>query len=174
MIDILSPASRRLVALGLLVLVLVSALNFIVMPVSGAISAALDALAEARFERARLVAIDEGPRLRKGIPVPAALLLRAPTHDVAGATLVNLIRTAADAQKITLDPVVPLVADPARPMTVGVGFATTAPEADVAAFISALEQGEPAVRLDQWKLSAVENTGGQVRLEARAMALWTS
>jgi hypothetical protein len=172
MSDLFSPIGRRIIAVGLLILAILIAVVFIVLPLFSAIRIQLGELDEARFQKARLEAVDARPALRQGATVPNMLVMRARNQADAVQSLTRIVRTAAQTHDLTLEMLSPVASEPTTPMIAALDMTVTASETDVTAFINDLEQGEPPVRLVRWKLVPIEGQKGQVRLEARGAALW--
>jgi len=174
MIESLSPFSRRLIALALLGLAILSALNLVIIPLLTLAGARLDRLEDARFRRARLEALDARPAQPRGDPVPPNAYFRANDASAAGAMLAAVVNGAAARTEVTIERAAPLPAQPARPLTLVVDLAASGPELTLVAFVSEIERGNPVIRLDRWRLVSPDAPGGPTRLEARAMAVWSA
>lgn len=174
MMETLSPFSRRLIALALLGLAIVSALNLIVVPLITLAGDKLDRLEDARFRRAKLEALNARPLPPRGDPVPPNVYFRANDAAAAGAMLLAVVNGAAARTQVTIERTALLPATPPRPLMLTADIAVTGPEVALVTFIGEIERGDPLIRLDRWRLISPDVPGGPTRLEARAMAVWNS
>ena len=148
-----SPFTRRVVAIGILVLGLFALINLLIVPLYGLTSGSLSGLDDARFQRARLEAIAARPPLPRADPVPANLYLTAPDRQRAVDALIAAVGGAAARYEIQLDGVAPLPADPARPKAIGLTFSGRGDQERILAWINELEIGPPAIRFGEWTLT---------------------
>ena len=150
-----SPFTRRLVAVGILILGLFALVNLLIRPIYGLTADSLSGLNDARFHRARLEAIAKRPPLPRAEPVPPTLYLSAPDREKAQDALVAAIGGSAAAYEIRVENVSPLPADPARPKAIAVAFRATGAQDQMLAWINSLEFGPPAVHFAEWSLAQV-------------------
>jgi hypothetical protein len=174
MTELLSPFSRRIIALGLLFLVMVTVINVIAVPLFAAVRNQLDALADARLGVAHLEAVDRVPTPRRTPPVPDDLYIQAPNRELATEALLTIIRSSAQSRKVALDVPGALTLDPAQPAQIAVSLSFAAPEADIEALLHDLETGPPAIRFSQWRMTAPDDPKGNPRFEGRAIAVWSA
>jgi hypothetical protein len=147
-----SPFTRRVVAIGILVLGLFALVNLLIVPLYGLTAGSLSGLEDARFQRARLEAIAARPPLPRSDPVPSTLYLTAPDRQRAVDTLISAIGGSAARYEIQLDNVAPLPADPARPKAIALSFSGRGEQDRMLAWINELEIGPPAIRFGEWSL----------------------
>ena len=147
-----SPFTRRVVAIGILVLGLFALVNLLIVPIYGLTSGSLSDLEDARFQRARLEAIAARPPLPRSDPVPASLYLTAPDRQRAVDALIAAIGGSASRYEIQLDNVAPQPADPARPKAIALTFNARGEQDKMLAWINELEIGPPAIRFGEWSL----------------------
>jgi len=172
MIDQLSPFTRRLLALTILGLLMLGALNLLLLPVSGLIRSSLDDLADIRFERARLESIEARPDPVAGDAVPQDLYMHAASAKAAAAQLSSLITQTAQTAGVTVEQITEVLPDPATPRLVAAHLRVTGAEPSMMRFLNAVEGGKPLVRFVQWKLSAPQEPAGSMQLDAHAAAAW--
>jgi hypothetical protein len=156
-----SPFTRRVVAVGILVLGLFAMVNLLIVPLYGLTSGSLSDLEDARFQRARLEAIASRPPLPRADPVSPSLYLTAPDRQRAVDALISAVGGAAARYEIQLDNVAPLPADPSRPKAIALTFSARGEQDRILAWINELEVGPPAIRFGEWSLGqdGGESTG---------------
>jgi hypothetical protein len=186
MIASFSPLTRRVLALGILVLGLLGLLNLIVLPLHGLTADSLSSLEDARFERARLEAIAARPPLPRSSPVPDSLYLAAPDRQRASDALIAGIGQSAARYEVQLDAVVPMPPEPGREKTIAVSVGGRGEHDKLLAWINELERGNPAIHFAEWLLApegetapvapapAVAAGSGTVRLafNGTAVVVW--
>ena len=147
-----SPFTRRVVAIGILVLGLFALVNLLIVPLYGLAAGSLSELEDSRFQRARLEAIAARPPLPRSDPVPASLYLTAPDRQRAVDAMIAAIGGSASRYEIQLDNVAPIPADPARPKAIALSFSARGEQDKILAWINELEVGPPAIRFGEWAL----------------------
>lgn len=153
----LSPITRKLLALTLLVVAILLAVNLIVVPLADAVGAAVSELRDARFRTERLAALAARPPPAPGDVVRSDCCLAGPSVAAARAELRGVIAAAAADVHVTLDRQSDGPADPAHPGAVTLDITASGDEASVVSFIATLEHGAPIVRLMQWRLTAMQS-----------------
>jgi len=174
MIDALSPLSRRLIAVSLLLLALITILNLVVVPLWQWNSDNLDDLALARTRLARMQAIMAAQEPAKGDPVPATAMVVAGTRDAASATLTAAVQASAARAQIT-----PLAVAPVPPLgrqagKIAIDISASGPETNLVELLADIESSSPAIRLERWSVVAGDTPDLPAHLEARAVALWSA
>ena len=154
-----SPFTRRVVAIGILVLGLFGLVNLLIVPLYGLTAGSLSGLEDARFQRARLEAIAARPPLPRADPVPSTLYLTAPDRQRAVDALITAVGGSAARYEIQIDNVVPLPADPARPKAIALSFSARGEQDRILAWINELEIGPPPVRFGEWSLGQDSGEG---------------
>jgi type II secretory pathway component PulM len=148
-----SPFTRRVVALGILILVLIGLFDLVLAPVYALAANSLSGLEDARFRRARLEAIAARPPLPASEPVPASLYLVAPDRQRATDALLAAISSSAARYEVQLDSVAPLGADASRGEAIAVTLAARGEHDKILAWVNELERGAPAVHFADWSLA---------------------
>lgn len=166
-----SPLTQRIIAVGILVLLVLIAAN-IAAATSSAVTNALADLEDARFRVARLSALSQRPRTQPGPSVPAGMLFAAPSQDAAQVALTASISAAAQGAQLQLESVVGVPSQLPKEKLVRTSLTTTGPEQAVLSFIGKVEQGRPAVRFEQWRIAVAEGQPGAIRFEGVAVAAW--
>ncbi len=172
MIDQLSPFTRRILALTLLGLLMLGAVNLLLLPVSGLIRSRLDHLADIRFERARLENVAARPSPAAGDAVPQDLYIHAASEKAAALQLSSLITQGAQTAGVTVEQVTEVLSDPPYSRLVATQLRVNGAELPMMRFLNAVESGKPLVRFVQWKLSAPQGPDGSMQLDATAAAAW--
>jgi hypothetical protein len=148
-----SPVTRKLLALGILVLLVLGALQLIVAPLYALTANSLSGLEDARFRRARLESIAARPPLPASAPVPASLYLEAPDRQRATDLLLAAIGGSASRYQVQIDSIAPLAAESSRGAAIAVTVAARGEHDKVLAWINELERGIPNVHFADWSLA---------------------
>src|ERR1041385_9199763 len=104
--DQFSPITRRILAAGLLILLLLLVLQGLLLPLLGAIQEKREELAGLRNRNAHLSDVRDRPLPRMSV-LPAGATIRAPASAAAIARLEMVTRQAADTAGINLRSKVP-------------------------------------------------------------------
>jgi hypothetical protein len=152
MMDLLTPLTRRIVALGLLVLVLLSGLSFVVAPLIAANQNTLSELALVREALARARAIQEAPAIPKIAEFPQSAGLKAASMQAARESLAGyaMSRASAKGLQITL----PAMPQPRvrAPAPVELAISITGAREALLEWMSDVETGRPACRFLTYRL----------------------
>lgn len=173
MIDSFSPLTRRILAVGLLVLALLVGLRLIVL-VAGSVGAALDRLEDSRFALARVEAVRARPLPPRSPPLSPGQFLQAESHAVAADAAAARIRDAATQNTVTLEGITPVPQDPANPRLVRLSFAARAAEPALLAFLQAVERDGPPLRLQGWSIGRGSPDSPDLNLQANAAIAWSA
>lgn len=170
MIDQMSPLTRRIVAGGLLILLLLVALQLIVLPLMGALGDQRTELTELGARHARLSATSKR-LLPDASAMPPGLAITAPDPAHAGGRLQALLVGSASIAGVKLNqtPPHPLAG---QPRLIGSEIVVTGPEAGVTSFVSLVEHGSPALRFRHWQLVAGDAAQAPVRFTGPVVAAW--
>ncbi|WP_162806438.1 hypothetical protein [Sphingosinicella terrae] len=171
MIGTLSPLSRRIIALGILVLALLLALTAI-ETMTAAVGDALARLEQARSRSARLEALRDRPSPPEPTPLPEGMALRAPGHAAAAELAQARIATAASSAEIVPSQIEPAPQDSSNPGLVRVAVVVEGAESRILDFVERLERDPPAIRLRAWRIGRLEGEASGLRLDAVAVAAW--
>lgn len=148
-----SPFTRRLLAIGILLLLVLGAIQLIVAPLYTLTANSLSGLEDARFRRARLESIAARPPLPNSSPVPASLYLTAPDRQRATDLMLATIGGSAGRYQIQIDSIAPLAAESSRGAAIAVTVAARGEHDKVLAWINELERGTPNVHFADWSLA---------------------
>jgi len=173
MIDSFSPLTRKFIAVAILFLVVMFCVNLVILPTIGLVGEQLDRLAEARFQRARLEAIQERPLPATGDPIPADLYIRAKSAEAGQNALLATLNELASGNAVSLEQANAVPVDTATSQRVTVDLSVSGPELALASFINGLEAHRPMIRFVSWKIMAGESGQGPARLSGRAVAVWS-
>jgi hypothetical protein len=152
MIDRFSPLTRRMLALGGLVLALLVLVNLVLSPLVGLTGDSLTELDDARFRLARLEAIIARPAPPRSEPVPDSLYAAAPARQAATDRLISMINTTASGYGVQVDSIAPMDANPSRPKMIALSLVMRGEQDAMLAFINDLERGQPVVHFADWSL----------------------
>lgn len=174
MIEQFSPLTRRLVAAGLAILLLLVLVQAVAMPVSGLLRTSLVDLGASRARLQRLEAISARPDQPHSEPVPAGLAIEAHDAPGAGAALVNAIgaarqRASLQALDVSLAP-----GDPRLPDHVAAQIHCVGPMDAVLTLANELERARPLIRFSAWKIEPVQGQVAQLQLTGTVEAAWTT
>ena len=153
MIASFSPFTRRVLALGILVLLLLGAIQLIVAPLYAVTANSLSDLEDARFRRARLESIAARPPLPAAPPVPASLYLTAPDRQRATDLLLATIGGSAGRHQVQIDSIAALPAGSSRGAAIAVTVSARGEHDKVLAWVNELERGSPSVHFADWSLA---------------------
>lgn len=170
MVDSFSPLTRRILALGVLVLLLLLGARVAATVVEGA-SGSLQELRDRRFVLARLEAVRSRPLPVRARPLPPGLHIQAASYEQASAIAASAIRGAAAAAQLTLTSVAVEPPQPANRGLIELRVAGKGPELAALAFVEHLERGQPAIRLRSWRMAADPATP-ELAIEGVAAAAW--
>jgi hypothetical protein len=157
-----SPLTRRVVALGIAILLVFGLVNLVLVPIYNLTAGSLSGLEDARFQNARLEAIAARPLLPRSEPVPSSLYLVAPDRQRAMDALIAAIGTAASRYEIQLDSVTPSDGEAGRSGTIMVSITARGEHDKMLAWINELERGAPAIYFPEWSLGAGEGPAAPV------------
>lgn len=161
-----SPLTRRVVAIGILILGLFALVNLLIVPLYGLTAGSVSDLEDARFQRARLEAIAARAPLPRSDPVPSTLYLTAPDRQRAVDALISAIGGSAARYEIQLDNVAPLPADPSRPKAIALSLSARGEQDRMLAWINELEIGPPSIRFGEWSLGQDSGEGAVAPIAA--------
>ncbi len=155
-----SPFTRKVVALGILILLLLGAIQLLIVPIYALTADSLSGLEDARFRRARLESIAARPPLPAAAPVPASLYLAAPDRQRATDQLLAAIGGAAARYQVQIDSVAALPEESSRGAAIAVTIAARGEHDKVLAWVNELEAGSPSVHFADWALAPDSSAPG--------------
>jgi hypothetical protein len=170
----LSPITRKTVAVGLAVLLLLLAIQYVVVPLASAIGSQRDELASLRQREAQLRAVIEQP-MPAASHVPAGLAIGAASLPEARQRMQALLAGDAAVAGATLQLGAACPSDDPRQLCVEIDASGS--EASVARFLSLAEHGPPAARFRSWQLGPPKSPLGQdqslsLHFSGKATAVW--
>jgi len=172
MIEQMSPLTRKIVAVGLLVLAVLLVLQYVIAPLIGGIAGQRDELAGLRIREARLRATIHRS-LPKASSVGATQVVAVLNEAQATQRLQALLAGDAAVAGATLQ-LGPPCTPPAPPGSLCVQIAVSGGEASVDHFLSRVEHGVPVIRFRVWQLTSGQGGDSQLHLTGRALAAWRS
>lgn len=170
MIDGFSPLTRRILAFGILVLLLLLGLR-VAAGVAEGVSGSLQELSDKRFVLARLEAVRSRPEPVRPRPLPPGLHFQAASYEQASAMASSAVRGAAAAAQFTLSSVSVDPLKPENPGLIEIRVGGKGPELAALAFVEQLERGQPAMRLRTWQVAA-DPASPEIAIEGVAAAAW--
>jgi hypothetical protein len=173
MIESFSPLTRRILALGLLVLAVLLGLRLILLGVA-AVGTALERLEDSRFALARVEAVRARPVPPRTPPPPAGQFLQAASHAAAAEAAGARVRAAASASGVTLETIAPLPEDLANPRLVRLALAARGTEPAMLAFVQAVERDDPPMRLQGWSIGRPAPDAPGLILQGSAVMAWST
>lgn len=171
MIERFSPLSRRILAVGILLLAIAAAIVLILLPISGALVTAREHLSDARFRVARIEALASRPPADPGRAVPADGLILALDEAAASASFSTMLSATAAQQGVAITSMA-VTRDPGSPKRLQGQLALSGPEVNVIKFIHAIEHGRPLVRFRTWKLASTDGAQKQLTMDGLALVAW--
>lgn len=171
MIEDMSPFAQRILAIGLLVLVLLLGLQLVVSPLIERMQISREALADSRYRLHKLANLAAQPETPMGKAVDPGLLLAAPNVKAALAQLLGQVSriasaTGANAQKVEAQD------KQALPSMVAVQVELSGNETSIISFAEQLEAARPMVRMRDWRLELAPDNPAQLKLTATLLAGW--
>lgn len=170
MVDSFSPLTRRILALGILALLLLLGVR-VAAGVAEGVSGSLEELGDRRFVLARLEAVRSRPAPVRPRPLPPGLHIQAASHEQASAVAAAAVRGAAAAAQFTLSAVSVAPPRAENPALIELRIAGKGPELSALTFVEHLERGQPAIRLRTWQIAADPATP-EISVEGIASAAW--
>ncbi len=169
MIDSFSPQSRRIIAVGLLVLKLFAIISFVLIPTTEWVSSHLNQLADSRLKLARMSALANMPPVQSYISSPESLLIKASNKADAQQLFNAHLRKIAELnglQDIVIE------ADPEVKIEglLQSKLKISAAESQIAALISQMESNQPLIRFAAWNIR--RESAEMVVFESSATAGW--
>jgi len=168
--DALSPVTRRIVALGILLLVLITATNLLVLPLSSALRGSLSRLGDVRFERAQTEAIANRPPAPPASPLPSGIAIVAANPGDASARLAAIVRQKATVAGVTILALAPAGGASDKSAAISADFAVEGSELAVLAFLKQVESDRLLMRLPSWHMQV--DDAHKVRLDGQVAAAW--
>lgn len=153
MIASFSPFTRKVLALGILLLVLLGTFQLVIAPLYAFTANSLLGLEDARYRRARLESIAARPPLPTAAPVPASLYLTAPDRQRATDLLLATIGGTASRYQLQIDSIAAVPSGSSRGAAIAVTVVARGEHDNVLAWINDLESGTPNIHFADWSLA---------------------
>jgi hypothetical protein len=170
MIDQMSPLTRRIAAVGLLVLLVLLLVQYVLAPLVGAIVDQRDALTALRAREMRFQAT-----ARRTLPpasnVRPGQAIIAPSPAQGSQRLQALLAGKAALAGVSVQ-LGPPCAPKDKPALLCTDLAVSGTEADIARFLNSVEHGAPVIRFRTWQLTPGQGTDTQLHFSGRALAVW--
>lgn len=172
-----SPLSRRIIAIGILVLMLLLLIRLLT-PLASMMAESLSALEDSRFRLARVEAIRSQPAPSMGEEVPSDFYLIAASREIAADMLIATINAKAQQYEVRIDAIGLSDGVPGDAQRVDVSLTATGEQEKLLSFINDLEQARPLIRFGTWALASLDQMPGdgstpvQLQFTGTAMAVW--
>ncbi len=168
----MSPATQKAIAVLLLLLAVLCAWQFLLHPLWNAAKTRVESLNDARFERARMAALNQRvlPASTPTIPLEMFLASNATLQsgDIGASNqLVTIISQRAAVMALSSLTI--------QPVQNGTNLATVTIMVEgrqdkIVRLIATLESGNPLIRFDSWQIEVLDKQKGTIRFSATAQA----
>ncbi len=166
-----SPLTRKILAIGLLILVLLLAWRLILSPVATQMEVSLTELDDARFQRVRLENLQARPKPEKAVALPEDMVFGAENREEAATGLGSYISGLASQNGLQ---VANITARPGGDTDKLLAFdlALIGEEISVARFINQAERGSPMIRFRSWQIEAGSENDPNLQFSGQAVGAW--
>lgn len=171
MINEFSPLMRKVLAIGILIVVIFTAMGLIVVPLYERVNDSRETLANSRFEVARLENIIKRPSPPVGEILDPRLLIRANNEEDAKNTLQNLILSLAASNELEATVVFSGANQPVAGL-LSADIVVLGDEISISNFLAQIENDQILMRLVNWDIEYNDNNPDQLRTNFRAIAVW--
>jgi len=151
-----SPLTRKILAIGLLILGLFLVYRVIVSPLTNQVNESLTKLNDSRFQLSRLQQIDIRPRPEDAAVIAPETLLRGEDYQAAGQLLVPHINNLASQNGLQVDSL-QLRSGSDTTFMIAADYQISGDEVNIMAFINQAERGSPTLRFRDWQISQNKN-----------------
>jgi len=166
-----SPVTRKILAIGLLVLALLIAVQLVLVPLAGAIAEQRAELADLRGRAAHLSAV-----LDTALPpmsqLPAHAIIKAGARDAAVARFEGAINQASAAAGVNLQQQAAMPSGINADQLIRLRVAATGSEEALLRFAAILEHGEPLARFQSWHIQTGTGPDRTLVLTSQIVAAW--
>jgi len=171
MMEGLSPVSRRVVAVALLLLAMISTVNLIALPLIEWTQMALNDLENARLREQRVTAAANSQAPSFGNPIPAELLVIADNQATAFDQVTGVVSAVAAKNEVRVDGISPALTGGGN--RVAFDIKGSGSETSLVKMLSELEVGSPTVRCESWTILAPDAPEAPAKFLARGIAVWS-
>ncbi len=165
--------TRRVLAIGILLLLILCSIEFIILPIKDRMQLSRNSLADSRFELARLHDIANRPEPPAGQKIDNSLLLNANEKLAAQNILNDHLLALAEQRGISVN-IVFIDQENTFKGLIMADISIAGEESLIMSFIADLENGRPLVRLTNWNINYQEQQPQQIQFESKIMASWIS
>lgn len=167
-----SPLTRKILALGLLVLALLLVWRLILSPVAAQMEGSLTELEDARFQRVRLENLQNRPKPDKAEALPAGIVFSAKSREEAAAGLNGYIGGLAAKHGLQIANITPRPGAETDKL-LAFDLALIGEEVSVTRFINQAERGSPMIRFRSWQIEAGSDSDPNLQFSGQVIAAWT-
>lgn len=167
-----SPLTRKVLAIGLLILALLLVWTVILSPLFSALGSSLTELDNARFQRLRLEQIETRPTPEKAATLAPDIVINAQSKTEASDQFTVHFSSLANGNGLQTVSVVQTNNDQTGKL-VGVEFALSGPEENIVKFINIAEKSAPNIRFRNWQITAIDANDPNLQFSGQALAGWT-
>lgn len=168
------PLSQRIIALGLAVLVVLLALQWVVLPLMAAMTEGRAELMTLRERRAMLISAKTWPGVTPPPAAAAHWLLRGRAADLRRQVTAQM-QAQAGSHGVTLSAVTVEVPGASNPdggqQMVSITLAASGPQDAMLRWIAAIERGTPVMRAKTLRLQPIAGRDGTLSLDAVFLAM---
>ncbi|WP_229954387.1 hypothetical protein [Parasphingorhabdus litoris] len=166
-----SPLTRKILALGLLILGLLLVWRLIVSPLAAQMESSLTELDDARFQRLRLENLQARPQPEEAEALPADIVFSAESREEAVSGLSSHISGLAAQNDLQVANIT------SRPgaetdKLLAFDFALIGEEVSVTRFINQAERGSPMIRFRSWQIEAGNDSDPNLQFSGQVVAAW--
>lgn len=171
----MSSTLRRMMAVGILILLVATGFQLILVPSIDWMNANLAALDNSRFQIDRLEQLESEPPLPAGQKLPDGILISARSREEAEKVAILHIQAIAKRHELAAIHLLPLGKQP-LPSMLAIEMNVVGPEKNIVAFIEDLENSVPLTRFPKWKLSTRTGEGetNNLTLTAIVRSIWAA
>lgn len=166
-----SPLTRKILALGLLVLALLLVWTLMLSPVAAQMENSLTELEDARFQRERLEKLQVRPQPEKAEALPANIVFISDSREEAAVGLSNYISSLAAQNDLQVANITAHPGGKTDKLLIS-DFALIGEEGSVARFINQAERGAPIIRFRSWQIEAGNANDPSLQFSGQAVAAW--
>ena len=166
-----SPFIRRVLAIGILLLFLLCAIEFIIIPINGKVGSSRDTLADSRFEVSRLQSIIGRPDPPSGKTLDPSSLLKAEDHENAQNALQALLANLAAQNNIEVTTLFG-VDDKHLTGLIRADVSVSGDEISIINFLTQIENNQILMRMINWNIEYDEDIPHHIKFNSQLLAVW--
>lgn len=166
-----SPLTRKILALGLLILALMLVWRLILSPVAMQMESSLTELDDARFQRVRLENLQARPKPEEAEALPADIVFSANSREEAALGLSGYISGLAAQNGLQVANITPRPGAETDKL-LAFDLALIGEELSVVRFINQAERGSPMIRFRSWQIEAGNDSDHNLQFSGQVVAAW--